>query len=130
MQVGLELPAAASASNIPVSNGTLVYPPSGHPMSIPANGTLYLNITSSSCRLLGNAANPLPEAVVLKKHYYFGFRPAMTGSYGEFDARDWAAHLGMGNETHGFAIAGGGSFTVLLCCRGVIGEGMARLSGC
>ena len=102
----MDLPAFASHSNLAVDNGTLIFPGSGKTLMVPANGTVYLNITSPTCSPSGNAANPLPDANVLKKHYYFGFRPAKTWLYGEFDSRDWAAHLGMGNETHGFSIAG------------------------
>ena len=43
---------------------------------------------------------------MLRKHYFFGFRPARTYLYSEFDSRTWSAHLGMGNETAGYAIAG------------------------
>ena len=31
-----------------------------------------------------------------------------TYLYSEFDSRSWSAHLGMGNETAGYAIAGEG----------------------
>lgn len=58
------------------------------------------------CTPASNAGNPLPDAIVLRKHYYFGFRPARTYLYSEFDSRSWSAHLGMGNETAGYAIAG------------------------
>ena len=37
---------------------------------------------------------------------YFDKRPAMTFKYGVFDQRTWTAHIGMGNETQGSAIAG------------------------
>ena len=37
---------------------------------------------------------------------YFDKRPAMTYKYGVFDQRTWTAHIGMGNETQGSAIAG------------------------
>lgn len=103
---GVELPEVASHSNWPVSNGIFTYPGKNGNLTVPANGTVYLNISASSCWLPSNAANPLPNARVLKKHYYFGFRPALTWLYGEFDSREWAAHLGMGNETHGLALAG------------------------
>lgn len=106
LQPGVELPEVASHSNWPVSNGIFTYPGKNGNLTVPANGTVYLNISASSCWLPSNAANPLPNARVLKKHYYFGFRPALTWLYGEFDSREWAAHLGMGNETHGLALAG------------------------
>ena len=43
---------------------------------------------------------------VLKTHGYYDKRPAQTLKYGEFDQRTWTAHIGMGNETVGSAIAG------------------------
>ena len=43
---------------------------------------------------------------MLKKHHYFGFRPARTDLYNEFDKRNWAAYLGMGDEKAGWTIAG------------------------
>ena len=115
MQPGTELPATASSSNLAAHNGTLIYPNQGQPLVVPANGTVYLNVTATNCRLQGNAGNPLPNAVVLKKHYYFGFRPSRTWQYGEFDSRDWAAHIGMGNETTGFALAGEGGHATRCC---------------
>ena len=105
-QPGLDLKPVASASKLLPVDGALVYPAGGKPLDVPRNVTIYLNITAPSCQPISNVGNRLPDAVVLKKHYYFGYRPAKTGLYGEFDTRDWAAHLGMGNETHGFAIAG------------------------
>ena len=106
MQGGTDLPAVASISNVLTDNGTVFYPGTDNRLVVPANTTVFLNITGTDCRPQGNAANPLPKATVLKKHYYFGYRPSRTWLYGEFDTRDWAAHLGMGNETNGFSIAG------------------------
>ena len=96
---------AVITDSIPVKNGTLLYPPSGT-STMPPNGTMYLNITALGCTPRRNAGNPLPEAIVLRKHYYFGYRPARTYLYSEFDSRSWSAHLGMGNETYGHSIAG------------------------
>ena len=82
---------------------------------MPPNGTMYLNITALGCTPRRNAGNPLPEAIVLRKHYFFGFRPARTYLYSEFDSRSWSAHLGMGNETYGYSIAGASAGRERLC---------------
>lgn len=72
------------------------------------NGTIYLRLVSlTPCPALGNAANLLPSAQVLKVHHYFGMRPRKTSLYAAFQQRDWTAYLGMGGEQNGYAIAGG-----------------------
>lgn len=65
-----------------------------------------MNITATSCKAYANSQLPLPDGVVLKPHHYFGFRPSRTNLYSMFDRRNWAAHLGMGDEPSGWAIAG------------------------
>ena len=57
-------------------------------------------------RPFDNSHLPLPDGVVLKPHFYFGFRPRRTNLYSMFDRRNWAAYLGMGDEPAGWAIAG------------------------
>ena len=62
----------------------------------------HASITISSSQAAAAAAGR-----VLKTLSYFDKRPAMTYKYGVFDQRTWTAHIGMGNETQGSAIAGG-----------------------
>lgn len=65
------------------------------------NAVTYLNITTSGC-----FSAPVPNGRVLKTHHYYSKRPYQTYMYGEFDANTWTAHIGMGNETQGTALAG------------------------
>lgn len=121
LQPGFELEPAEVLRGQKVVNGVLSYPPDGKPTTVPISGTLFVNITATHCNAFGNSHLPLPDGVVLKPHHYFGFRPARTNLYAMFDRRSWAAHLGMGDEPAGWAIAGGSSDwfcdTVVLIAR-------------
>ena len=63
---------------------------------------VYLNITAKDCQ----PANPIPTGRILNTHHYYSKRPYQTYMYGEFDKWQWAAYIGMGNETSGTALAG------------------------
>lgn len=86
--------------------GHYIYPGKGQRLTVPVSGIFFMNITATSCQPFGSSHLPLPDGVVLKPHHYFGFRPERTNLYSMFDRRNWAAHLGMGDETAGWAIAG------------------------
>lgn len=70
--------------------------------TLPYAGILFLNVTGSSCL----PAPAKPAGRVTMRHSFYGFRPARTYLYGEFDQRTWTAYVGMGNETSGVALAG------------------------
>ena len=106
MQPGFLLPAASTLTRQTASNGVYTYPPTGSPVTVPVSGVLYLNITATACSPTSNSALPLPEGLILKPHYYFAARPALSTIFSEWESRDWSVHLGMGWEASGWAIAG------------------------
>ena len=106
LQPGFKLDASDSLKGQTAQNGHYSYPGKGHTTVIPVSGIMFMNITATSCAVHGNSHLPLPDGVVLKPHHYFGFRPRRTNLYSMFDRRNWAAHLGMGDEPSGWAIAG------------------------
>jgi len=106
LQAGFSLEPAEVLKGQKASHGQYTYPPKGGPTVVPISGVLFLNITATHCAPFGNSHLPLPDGVVLKPHHYFGFRPERTNLYSMFDRRNWAAYLGMGDESTGWAIAG------------------------
>lgn len=106
LQPGFELPPIQVLRGQKASLGSYIFPPVGESFELPISGTIFLNITATHCGAFGNSHLPLPEGVVLKMHHYFGFRPQRTNLYSNFDRRNWATYLGMGDEPKGWAIAG------------------------
>lgn len=106
MQPGFSLEPSSVLKGERAEGGHYTYPGKGKQVTVPVSGILFMNITASSCTAFGNSHLPLPDGVVLKPHHYFGFRPNRTNLYSMFDRRNWAAHLGMGDEPEGWSIAG------------------------
>lgn len=106
LQPGFALDASDVLKGQKSEGGKYTYPSNGKTTTIPVSGIMFINITATSCKPFGSSHLPLPDGVVLKPHHYFGFRPERTNLYSMFDRRNWAAHLGMGDEPAGWAIAG------------------------
>ena len=58
--------------------------------------------SGDSCKL----RNYTPNGRILRTHHYYDKRPYATYMYGEFDKLNWAAYVGISNETVGTALAG------------------------
>lgn len=84
------------------ASGGYAFPAAGTNFSLPVDGVAYLNVTGTDC--IPTPARP--SGRIIRRQSYYGFRPARTYMYGEFDHRTWTAYVGMGNETSGVALAG------------------------
>ena len=105
LQPGFSLPPVLSLQNQFLdAGGTYTFPPAGAPFVLPHEGVAYLNITTTPDQCVPSPSYPAGR--IIKRQSYYGFRPARTYLYGEFDTRTWTAYVGMGNETDGIAMAG------------------------
>lgn len=118
MQTGFTLaPEQTLESQSPDDSGTYTYPSTGPSiLRLPVAGIIYFNVTGNDCE----PTPARPAGRIIKRQNYYGFRPARTYLYGEFDHRTWTAYVGMGNETSGVAL--GGTWQFLRCGKRGKGE--------
>lgn len=95
-------PVLSLANQSSDASGGYAFPAAGTNFSLPVDGVAYLNVTGTDC--IPTPARP--SGRIIRRQSYYGFRPARTYMYGEFDHRTWTAYVGMGNETSGVALAG------------------------